>query len=144
MRRLSVLVVGTAATVALFVGLRSTTRDPAPRPAARPSSPATTVTATPTEPPHYRAGRVVGRAVRTDYGVVQVSVIARRGRLVEVTAVRLPDRDPMDVRLSRPAARRLAAAVLEAQSADVDVVSGATFTSVGYLTSLQSALDQLS
>ena len=60
-----------------------------------------------------------------------------------VTALRLPHRLPMDVRLSRPAARRLEREVISAQSADVDMVSGATYTSQGYLRSLQSALDRL-
>jgi uncharacterized protein with FMN-binding domain len=49
----------------------------------------------------------------------------------------------MDLQVSRPAVRTLERRVVQAQSSDVDTVSGATYTSIGYLTSLQSALDQL-
>lgn len=144
MRKLILLLAGTAAAVVLLVGLRQQDKAGVPRPAAlSPSGSSTSATASP-PPPSYRDGRVVGPAVRTDYGVVQVAAVVRNGRLVEVSAVRIPDRDPMDVRLSRPAVRQLGTAAVEAQSATIDVVSGATYTSVGYLKSLQSALDQLS
>jgi len=66
------------------------------------------------------------------------------GRIVNVAALRLPHGNQMDTELSKPAARVLERRVISAQSADVDVVSGATYTSEGYLRSLQSALDRLS
>jgi uncharacterized protein with FMN-binding domain len=74
---------------------------------------------------------------------VQVRVTTRGGRIVDVVPVRLPHEVEMDVVLSRTAVRQLTPAVLDAQSAAVDVVSGATYTSRGYLQSLQSALDGL-
>jgi uncharacterized protein with FMN-binding domain len=80
----------------------------------------------------------------TVYGGVQVRVSVSRGRIVSVTAVLLPHGNQMDLRLSRPASRALEREVIAAQSAQVDMVSGATYTSRGYLRSLQSALDQLS
>ena len=91
------------------------------------------------------AGRhvVKGDVVTVDYGPVQVEVTVAGARITGVRALRLPDADPMDVQLSVPAAKQLARAVVLAQSADVDTVSGATFTSQGYLQSLQSALDRL-
>jgi uncharacterized protein with FMN-binding domain len=81
---------------------------------------------------------------RTDYGAVQVRVTVTDGRIVNVAALRLPHGNQMDVQLSRPAARVLESRIISAQSADVDMVSGATYTREGYLRSVQSALDRLS
>jgi uncharacterized protein with FMN-binding domain len=50
----------------------------------------------------------------------------------------------MDVELSKPAVQVLEREVLRTQRTDLDVVSGATYTSSGYVTSLQAALDRLS
>jgi uncharacterized protein with FMN-binding domain len=108
---------------------------------AAPSGPRSTAPSTP--PPIYRTGTALGRPVTTDYGVVQLRVTTRGGRIVEVAAVQLPHEVPTDVELSRRAVDGLTPAVLEAQSADVHVVTGATYTSTGYLQSLQSALDSL-
>jgi uncharacterized protein with FMN-binding domain len=80
----------------------------------------------------------------TDYGGVQVRVTVSHGRIINVTALQLPHGNQMDVQLSEPAARMLEREVISAQSAQVDMVSGATYTSQGYLRSLQSALDRLS
>jgi uncharacterized protein with FMN-binding domain len=107
--------------------------------AATPSAPNATPTST-LPPGNHQA---LGDVASTDYGPVQVSVTVQGGRIVAVTAVQLPHADPMDTQLSKPAAARLAQAVLEAQSAQVDTISGATYTSQGYLLSLQSALDHL-
>jgi uncharacterized protein with FMN-binding domain len=57
--------------------------------------------------------------------------------------VQLPHEVAQDVTLSRRAVEVLEPAVLDAQSADVHVVTGSTYTSAGYLRSLQSALDSL-
>ncbi len=145
MRRLVLLVSGTAIAIAVAVTIRphpnaaaphSTTG--APRPTARPTSPP------PATPRAYHSGTATGLVARTDYGGVQVRVTVSHGRIVNVTALQLPHGNQMDVRLSEPAARMLEREVTSAQSAQVDTVSGATYTSQGYLRSLQSALDRLS
>src|SRR3954463_11204088 len=98
MRKLLILLVGTAVAVTVLVGLRDRSHPAATlRPAVT-----TPVTATSPPPPSYRTGTALGEAVATDYGVVQVKVTARNGRIASVMAVRIPDRDPMDVQLSRP------------------------------------------
>jgi uncharacterized protein with FMN-binding domain len=86
---------------------------------------------------------VLGDAVATDYGPVQVRVTTLDGRIVDLDAVELPHAAPLDRQLSFPAATTLRRQVLQAQSADVDSVSGATYTSAGYLQSLESALRRL-
>jgi uncharacterized protein with FMN-binding domain len=143
MRRLALLIAATAAVVALVVTLRPHDRPAASRPPVLSPSGSATASAT-TEPlPRYRSGTATGKSARTDYGNVQVRVTVADHRIVKVEALELPHGNPTDVQLSKPAARTLERWVVHAQSADVDTVSGATYTSTGYLTSLQSALDHL-
>jgi uncharacterized protein with FMN-binding domain len=152
MRRLALLVAGTAAVVVVAVTLRSHDKPETSRPSAVPPPTGPTTVTGPTEPTgptsspnpvHYRAGTVTGDRAHTDYGDVRVRVTVARHRIVRVEAVELPHGNPMDLQVSRPAVRTLERRVVQAQSSDVDTVSGATYTSIGYLTSLQSALDQL-
>jgi uncharacterized protein with FMN-binding domain len=85
---------------------------------------------------------VNGAAVDTSYGPVQVQITVQKGRITRADAIVYPTQDPRDQEINSFAVPQLDAAVLQAQSAGIDAVSGATFTSEGYLASLQSALDQ--
>ncbi|HTL23829.1 MAG TPA: FMN-binding protein [Mycobacteriales bacterium] len=85
---------------------------------------------------------VNGAATGTRYGPVQVQITVQDHRITRADAIVYPTQDPRDQEINGFAVPQLDAAVLQAQSAQVDTVSGATFTSEGYLTSLQSALDQ--
>ncbi|MHB8571641.1 MAG: FMN-binding protein [Candidatus Dormibacteria bacterium] len=76
------------------------------------------------------------------YGKVQVAVTVRGGRMVEVVAIQLPHDVPHSVEISDHVAPILHDEALRAQSAEIDVVSGATYTCEAYGQSLQSALDQ--
>jgi uncharacterized protein with FMN-binding domain len=87
-------------------------------------------------------GTFEGTSVATRYGNVQVSVTIKSGKITEVTALHLTDAEQRSVEISNQAAPILRSEVLAAQSASVAVVSGATFTTEGYLTSLQAALDK--
>ena len=87
-------------------------------------------------------GTYTGDSVPTRFGNVQVQVTVSGGQITDVTPLRLTDRDGRSVQISNRAAPILREEVLSAQSANVRMVSGATFTSEGYLNSLQSALDQ--
>lgn len=146
-KRLSLLVVATAIVITALVMLRPTFRTAPPRPAAlSPSARSPSPAPSSTTPRRllFRSGVVVGPVVSTQYGDVQVRVTSAHGRITAVQALKLPHNDPMDVELSGPAAQTLEHAVLQAQSANVDMVSGATYTSQGYLQSLQAVLDRLS
>ena len=90
----------------------------------------------------YADGTVIGEAVTTRFGSMQVEVVIADGRIVDVVTLEVPSRDRHSVELSERAASVLRTAVLEAQSAEVDLVSGATYSSDAYLRSVQSALDQ--
>jgi len=82
-------------------------------------------------------------AEETRYGVVQVKVTLSAGRITDVSTVELSATDPHSEQINAEAVPELRSEVLSAQSAQIDGVSGATFTSEGYEASLQSALDKL-
>lgn len=86
-------------------------------------------------------GTYTGASVRTRFGDVQVQVTVSGGTLTDVTALQLTDADRTSVQISNRAAPILRTEVLASQSAAVQTVSGATYTSQGYLGSVQSALD---
>jgi uncharacterized protein with FMN-binding domain len=102
--------------------------------------------ATPGATPGTRStysGQLTGTAVQTPYGVVQVQVTFQNGTITDVTPLQLPNDGSRSAQIAQYAAPQLRSEVLSAQSAQVDTISGATYTSEGYLQSLQSALDQL-
>ncbi|MFF4758109.1 FMN-binding protein [Streptomyces sp. NPDC001292] len=84
---------------------------------------------------------VTGETVRTRWGPVQVRVTLVDGRITDVTALARPSDNSRDREISGYAIPQLRREVLAAQSASIDTVSGATYTSDGYRRSLQSALD---
>lgn len=86
---------------------------------------------------------VVGRAYDVSYGTVQVRVRLHGTRITDVSALSLPQ-GGRSSDISRYAAPQLRREALRAQSAHIDTVSGASYTSAGYAMSLQSALDKRS
>ncbi|MCX4861754.1 FMN-binding protein [Streptomyces canus] len=84
---------------------------------------------------------VTGDTIQTRWGPVQVRITIKDGKLTEVTAVTYPTDNPRDQEINSYAIPRLRTEALQAQSAEIDTVSGATYTSDGYRQSLQSALD---
>lgn len=82
-----------------------------------------------------------GAVVQTRFGAVQVQITVSAGKVTDVTALQLTDDDRKSVQISNRAAPLLRSEVLEAQSADVQTIGGATVTSDAYLSSLQAALD---
>jgi hypothetical protein len=86
---------------------------------------------------------VTGSTVNTQFGPVQVSVTARGNTITDVQALALPSGDSRSAQISRYAGPQLRQQALAAQSAGIDGVAGASYTSQGYRESLQSALSQL-
>ncbi|MFF7980557.1 FMN-binding protein [Streptomyces sp. NPDC007901] len=84
---------------------------------------------------------VTGDTVQTRWGPVQVRVTIKSGKITDVTAVQYPQDNPRDQEINSYALPQLRSEALAAQSASIDTVSGATYTSQGYQQSLQSALD---
>ena len=87
------------------------------------------------------AGTFAGSVVPTRFGAVQVQITVKAGAITDVTALQLTDDDRKSEQISNRAAPLLRAAVIRAQSAQVQTISGATVTSDAYLSSLQGALD---
>lgn len=83
-----------------------------------------------------------GDAVGTRWGDVQVQITVTDAVITAVDAVEAPSSNNRDIEINNRALPILAAEALQAQSAEIDTVSGATVTSDGYLGSLQSAIDQ--
>ncbi|WP_372660446.1 FMN-binding protein [Amycolatopsis kentuckyensis] len=88
------------------------------------------------------AGTVTGDAADTRFGPVQVRITVENGKLTSVTAVEYPTENPRDQEINSYAIPQLNDEAAQAGSADIDTVSGATYTSDGYVKSLQSALDK--
>ena len=86
-------------------------------------------------------GTVTGDAAQTQYGAVQVRLTVSGGKITRAEAVQAPKGGQSD-QVTSSSVPRLNQAAVAAQSADIDVVSGATYTSGGYKKSLQSALDK--
>jgi uncharacterized protein with FMN-binding domain len=79
--------------------------------------------------------------VRSRFGPVQVEVTISGGKITEVTALALPSDRRRSAEISQQAGPILRREALSAQSANIDTVSGATYTSDAYAKSLQAALD---
>lgn len=150
--RAAVAIVATALAVALLFSFKTPAQ-------ARPHAPAADVsqaTATPSPSPSdssapsptpsagsgYKDGVYTGQDVFTQFGDVQAKVTISGGRITDVQPVQLPFDRPRSAEISQFAAPQLHDEVLQAQSAQIDVLSGATYTSDAYAQSVQAALDQ--
>jgi uncharacterized protein with FMN-binding domain len=113
-------------------------------PAVQTAAATPTVTATPTSTTRRASARTAtGEAVSTPYGDAQVRVTVKAGKIVKIQALELQGNDPRSVQISSYAEPILRQEALAAQSASIDAVSGASFTSESYTESLKSALDKL-
>ena len=163
MKRVALTIVATVTGLVLLLQYK-TAPSGAGRPAAlapvSPSSSAATASPSPsprrTHRTHHRASpsasatpttstthTALGATVTTRYGPVQVKVTETSSRITDVTAVKLPSQDSHSQSIAAYAAPKLRQEAITANSARIDVVSGATYTSDGYAQSLQSALDSL-
>jgi hypothetical protein len=91
-------------------------------------------------PPGERA--ITGKVANTAYGPVQVQLVVRGTKIVKVSVLQQPTNTVNDIQIGRMAFPRLISETLTAQSAKIDAVSGASYTSQGYIQSLQSAVDR--
>jgi uncharacterized protein with FMN-binding domain len=88
------------------------------------------------------AKTVTGLAVNTAYGPVQVQITVKGGKVTNAQATVYPQETPRDEQINAFAIPQLNQETVAASSARIDAVSGATYTSQGYIGSLQSAVDQ--
>lgn len=161
MKRIALAIAGTVAGLAALLSFKSHTTlsgggalPGASLPSSTPStsapgrpSPSTSAPARPapsTSAPSQSAATrtIAGQAVQTQYGVVQVQVVVSGNKIKNVSFLQLTAYDPRSQEINSAAAPILLQQTLAAQSSQIDGVSGATYTSAGYVQSLQSALDQ--
>lgn len=86
-------------------------------------------------------GTYKGTPSYTRFGNVQVSITVSGGKITAVDNIQLPNDDQRSAQISSYAGPQLQSQAIAAQSANIDGVSGATYTSQGYAESLQAAID---
>ena len=87
-------------------------------------------------------GTFTGAAANTRYGAVAVQITVSGGRITAVDVPQYPSSNGRDRQINQQAIPILVSETVSAQSSRIDMVSGATYTSDGYVQSLQSAIDQ--
>jgi len=136
-----------AGTVAGFIGVLSINARPAPLTlsasgtGADPGSAPATTPSGPVGPGAIRAA--IGASEQFGYGILDVKVTVSGTRITDVSVPTLEVAEYTSLQICGQAIPLLRSEVLTAQSARIDAVSGATFTSEAYAASLQAALDAL-
>jgi hypothetical protein len=85
---------------------------------------------------------ITGHVANTVYGPVQIELVVKSGKIVKVAVLKQPTNTIHDIQIGEFAFPRLISETLTAQNAKIDAVSGASYTSAGYISSLQSAVDR--
>ena len=147
--------VGASAPIAAGAGSAGNTATPPPTTSApsAPSAPAalpTPAAATPKPAPapkpaatgQYKDGTYTGSTADAFYGYVQVKATVSGGKLTDVTFLQYPDTHSTSVYINSQAMPYLTQEALAVQSANVNIISGATDTSLAFRQSLSSALAQ--
>jgi uncharacterized protein with FMN-binding domain len=156
MRRIVIWLASTVTVVVLLFGYHTSTNKTA---SSAPtvdgtSGPTTSAGNAPTESPSSgpssgsngsgstKITTYTGPVAQTQWGPVQVKITVQSGKLTKVTILQQPNGNPRDAEINGYALPILINESLSAQSANIDMVSGATVTSEGYAQSLQAALDE--
>lgn len=123
---------GTAATTATTSGSTAATTA---------TTAATTTAAAASTSSALADGTYTGATATNKWGPVQVQITVAGGKITKSVALQTPTNDRKSVSINARATPTLASEVLSAQRANIDTVSGATYTSDSYKVSLQSAID---
>lgn len=158
MRRVILAVVGTVAGLAALLSFKShlpsvpsaaaSTTGGSGGTAAPSSGPSSSPSTVPGEFPEGNATlttgetAITGHVANTVYGPVQIQLVMRNRKIVKVAILRQPMNTIHDLQIGEFAFPSLIKETLAAQTGKIDSVSGATYTSGGYIQSLQSAVDQ--
>ena len=111
-------------------------------PQPRATGPAASSPAPSAQPPSGGDKQVDGDVIPTQFGDIQVRVVESAGKIVDIKALQLPSDRRRSREISQYSEPILHDEALQAQSAQIDTVSGATYTSEAYRESLQSAIDR--
>ena len=146
MRRTVIAFASTVSAVVLLFSYRTSTGSEVPTVAQ--TGVHVSPTTPPAAPPTAGSGTastatITGNAVSTRFGPVQVQITVSGTTITAATAVEFPSSDNRSAKINARAVPVLQQESVSAQSAKIDAVSGASYTSAGYVQSLQSALDQV-
>ncbi|WP_053802216.1 FMN-binding protein [Streptomyces rimosus] len=141
MRRAAVTTLTSVAGIVLLLSLKPH-QDAAPSAGTAPSPAGGTASATAPAGKGGATATFTGDTIGTRYGPVQVAATLKDGRITAIKVLQLPSENGRDREIAGYAVPQLTQEAMSAQSARIDAVSGATYTSEGYRQSLQSALDQ--
>jgi uncharacterized protein with FMN-binding domain len=119
----------------------TTPKRPTRRASRTPGATPPTPTSTPTSTPTPTTKTATGDTASTQWGPVQVQLTVSGGSIEQVNVLQYPSGNGRDDQINSYALPILIQETLDSQSAQIDMVSGATVTSGGYLQSLQSAID---
>ena len=148
MRRAALTIVATIASLVLLLSFKTHRAALATAPVVASATGTTSTPAAPPASPTTAGGTtsgtrtVTGDSIDTRWGPVQVQITLSGGVLTAVKAVDYPWNNGRDQEINSYAIPQLDKEALAARSAQIDMVSGATYTSDGYIRSLQSALDK--
>jgi uncharacterized protein with FMN-binding domain len=144
MKRIVLWLASTVTIMVLLFGYHTSTNDTSA--AASSSASGSTPPATSSQPSGSSSSSssktYTGSVAQTRWGPVQVQITVSNGKIIKATVLQQPNGNQKDVEINAYALPTLIHDTLDAQSAQIDMVSGATVTSEGYLESLQSALDK--
>ena len=115
---------------------------PTPSDSASPSSTPSAAPPSPSPSPAGVNGTFTGADFPNRFGDVQVKVIITNGRITDVQPIQMPQDRAQSAYISQVAGPMLHDEVIQAQSAQIDIISGATYTSESYAQSVESALQQ--
>jgi uncharacterized protein with FMN-binding domain len=144
MRRIVIWLASTLTIVVLLFGYHTSTNKTSPAAATSDAStPATSSESSkPNTSPPSKITTYIGSVAETRWGPVQVKITVQGGKITNVTVLQQPDGNQRDAEINSQALPILIDETVKAQSANIDMVSGATVTSDGYVRSLQAALDE--
>lgn len=142
MRRILLAAVGTTTGLVMLLGFKTHPLAAAPALAATRVGTTSSATSTAASSGGSATRTVTGDTVDTQWGPVQVQITLRGKNITDAQAVQYPSGNPHDAEINSWAIPQLNSEAVAADSAHIDMVSGATYTSGGYLQSLQSALDK--
>lgn len=142
--RAAVAIVATAIAVVLLFSFKTPeqTRPRTPASDVSQAGPSANPSPSPSGQVGYRDGQYTGQDVLTQFGDVQIKVTIAGGKISDIQGLQMPYDRPRSAEISQFVGPMLHDEVLQAQSAQIDIISGATYTSEAYAQSLQAALDQ--
>lgn len=144
MRRVLLAIVSTTAVLVLILSFKTHSASSLATPPAAVSTPRTTPTTSATAATTRATTKTItGDSIDTRFGPVQVRITVTNGKITSATAIDYPTDTPRDQQINAYAIPTLNQEAVGSTTANINMVSGATYTSDGYLQSLQSALDKV-